>query len=60
MNLRLFLLTFRNLRRHLLYTLVVVGGLSLGITTFLAILQWTAWHMRFDKHFLDLNEISRS
>ena len=56
---RLLLLTLRNLRRHLLYTVIVVGGLALGITTFLAILQWTAWHLSFDKHFEDSEQICR-
>lgn len=56
---RLLLLTLRNLRRHLLYTVIVVGGLALGITTFLAILQWTSWHLSFDKHFEDAGQICR-
>lgn len=56
---RLLLLTLRNLRRHLLYTVIVVGGLALGIATFLAILQWTAWHLSFDKHFVDSEQICR-
>ncbi len=56
---RLLTLTFRNLRRNLLYTVIVVGGLALGITTFLAIIQWTAWHVSFDRHFPDSNNIYR-
>lgn len=56
---RLLLQTLRNLRRHLLYTVIVVGGLALGISTFLAILQWTAWHYSFDKHFEDSQQICR-
>lgn len=56
---RLLLFTLRNLRRHLLYTIIVIGGLALGITTFLAILQWTSWHLSYDKHFEDPGQICR-
>jgi putative ABC transport system permease protein len=56
---RLLLLILRNLRRHLLYTVIVVGGLAIGIITFLAILQWTAWHFSFDKHFEASQQICR-
>jgi putative ABC transport system permease protein len=56
---RLLLLILRNLRRNLLYTIIVVGGLAIGIITFLAILQWTAWHFSFDKHFEDSQHICR-
>lgn len=51
--------TIRNLKRNLLYAVIVIGGLSLGITTFLAIIQWTVWQGSFDKHFPENQHIYR-
>jgi len=56
---RLILLSLRNLRRNLLYTFIVIGGLSLGMVTFLAIVQWSAWHLSSDRHFPDTENLYR-
>ncbi len=56
---RLFLISFRNLRRNFLYTAIVIGGLSIGITTFLVIIQWASWHAGFDHHFPNSKNIYR-
>jgi len=45
------LLTLRSLRRNLLYAILVITGLALGITTFLSTIQWSAWHLTFDRDF---------
>ncbi|MDA3822955.1 MAG: ABC transporter permease [Bacteroidales bacterium] len=42
-----------------MYTVIVIGGLSLGITTFLSIIQWTEWHVGFDKHIANGDNIYR-
>lgn len=52
-------LVFRNLKKNLLYTGIVVGGLVVGIITFLSIIQWTAWHMSYDQHFPESDQIYR-
>ncbi len=52
-------LVFRNLKKNLLYTGIVVGGLIIGIMTFLSIIQWTAWHMSYDQHFPESDQIYR-
>lgn len=51
--------TFRELRRKLKYTVIVVGGLALGITTFLVIVQWSAWHLSYDRYFTGYEDIYR-
>lgn len=56
---RIIKMTFRNLKNNLLYTVIVVGGLALGIITFLAIIQWTSWHLSFDRHFPQSENIYR-
>jgi putative ABC transport system permease protein len=56
---RLILLSLRNLRRNLLYTFIVIGGLSLGMITFLAIVQWSAWHLSSDRHFPEAENLYR-
>ena len=56
---RYLTLTFRTLRRNLLYTVIVIGGLVLGITTFLAIIQWSSWHFSYDRHFPASDQIYR-
>ncbi len=45
------LLTLRSLKKNILYTLFVVVGLAIGITTFLSTIQWSAWHLRFDRDY---------
>jgi hypothetical protein len=44
------LLTLRSLKKNMLYTLFVVVGLAIGITTFLSTIQWSAWHLTFDRN----------
>jgi putative ABC transport system permease protein len=53
------LLTLRNLKKNLLYALFVVAGLAVGIATFLATFQWSAWHLTFDRSFPDHERIYR-
>ena len=53
------LLSLRNLRRNFLYATFVILGLALGITTFLATFQWSAWHMTFDRGFPAKEQIYR-
>lgn len=53
------LLTLRGLRKNLLYTLLVVGGLSIGISTFLCTFQWSAWHLTFDRNFPESTQLYR-
>jgi len=52
-------LTLRNLKKNLLYTLFVVAGLAVGISTFLATFQWSAWHLTFDRDFPEREQIYR-
>ena len=47
------LITLRSLKKNLLYALLVIVGLALGITTFLATSQWSAWHLTFDQNYPD-------
>ncbi|MCF8226728.1 MAG: ABC transporter permease [Bacteroidales bacterium] len=56
---RLFVFTFRNLRRNLLYTIIVTAGMALGISTFMSIIQWSGRHLSFDRHFSDSRDIYR-
>jgi putative ABC transport system permease protein len=53
------LLTLRKLKKNLLYTLFVVVGLAIGITTFLATFQWSSWHLTYDRSFPDREQIYR-
>ncbi len=53
------LLTFRNLRKNILYSALVIVGLALGITTFLSTIQWSAWHLSFDRSFPQAESIYR-
>jgi len=54
-----FLQFIRNLKKNLLYALFVVAGLAIGITTFLATFQWSAWHLTFDRSFPEREQIFR-
>ena len=49
----------RNLKKNILYTLFVVVGLAIGITTFLSTIQWSAWHLTFDRKYPDKERIYR-
>jgi len=56
---RHLLITFRSLKRNVLYAVLVIAGLALGITTFLSTVQWSAWHLSFDRKFPDRERIFR-
>jgi len=53
------LLTIRGLRKNLLYAIFVIAGLAVGITTFLATIQWSTWHLSYDKDYSDKESIYR-
>jgi len=53
------LLSLRKLKKNLLYTIFVVAGLAVGISTFLATFQWSAWHLTFDRDFPEREQIYR-
>ncbi len=52
-------LTIRSLRKNLLYALIVIAGLAIGITTFLATIQWSAWHLSYDRDFTEKESVYR-
>jgi len=52
-------ITLRKLRKNLLYGVLVIVGLSVGIATFLSTIQWSAWHLRFDRSFPEYTSIYR-
>lgn len=52
-------ITLRKLRKNLLYGVLVILGLSVGIATFLSTIQWSAWHLRFDRDYPESNAIYR-
>lgn len=49
----------RSLRKNLLYALFVIAGLAIGITTFLSTIQWSAWHLSFDRNFSEKESVYR-
>lgn len=51
--------TLRSLKKNILYSLFVVIGLAIGITTFLSTIQWSAWHLTFDGNHPDKERIYR-
>jgi len=53
------LLSIRSLKKNLLYSLFVVLGLAVGISTFLATFQWAAWHLNFDRGFQEREQLFR-
>jgi len=53
------LITLRSLKRNILYAILVIAGLALGITTFLSTVQWSTWHLTFDRSFQDKELIYR-
>jgi len=53
------LLSLRNLRKNFLYALFVIIGLAIGIITFLSTVQWSAWHLTFDRDYPDKEQIFR-
>lgn len=53
------LLTIRGLQKNLLYAIFVIAGLSIGITTFLSSIQWSAWHLSFDRDYPDTESVYR-
>jgi putative ABC transport system permease protein len=52
-------LTIRSLKKNFLYSLFVVVGLAIGISTFLATFQWSVWHLTFDRSFPEREQIFR-
>ncbi len=52
-------ITLRRLRKNLLYAILVIVGLSVGIATFLSTVQWSSWHLGFDKWIPDSQRIYR-
>ncbi|MFH0755692.1 MAG: ABC transporter permease [Bacteroidota bacterium] len=53
------LLTLRSLKKNLLYAVLVITGLAIGITTFLSTIQWSAWHLTFDRDYPEKETIYR-
>ncbi|MCK4747800.1 MAG: ABC transporter permease, partial [Bacteroidales bacterium] len=53
------LLTLRSLKKNLLYAVLVITGLAIGITTFLSTIQWSAWHLTFDRDYPEKESIYR-
>ena len=53
------LLTLRSLKKNLLYALLVITGLAIGITTFLSTIQWSTWHLTFDRDYPETESIYR-
>jgi putative ABC transport system permease protein len=53
------LISLRSLKRNVLYAILVIAGLALGITTFLSTIQWSTWHLTFDRSFQDRERIYR-
>jgi putative ABC transport system permease protein len=56
---RLILLASRNLKRNFLYTIIVIGGMVLGMVTFIAIIHWTSWQFSYDRHVTGAEDIYR-
>jgi putative ABC transport system permease protein len=52
-------LTLRSLKKNLLYAVLVITGLAIGITTFLSTIQWSDWHLNFDREFSQNESIHR-
>jgi len=53
------LFTLRSFKKNLLYAILVVAGLAIGITTLLSTIQWSAWHLTFDRHYTEGEQIFR-
>ncbi|MCK5137016.1 MAG: ABC transporter permease [Bacteroidales bacterium] len=53
------LLTLRSFKKNLLYAVLVIVGLAIGITTFLSTIQWSAWHLTFDRSYPEKEQIYR-
>lgn len=52
-------LTIRSLRKNLLYAIFIIAGLAIGVTTFLSTIQWSAWHLSYDRTFSEKESIYR-
>ena len=52
-------ITFRNIVRHKVITLINLSGLILGITAFLLIMIWVGFEMSFDKYHKNKDSIVR-
>ncbi|RPI45393.1 MAG: hypothetical protein EHM46_01770, partial [Bacteroidetes bacterium] len=53
------LFTLRSFKKNILYAVLVVGGLAIGITTFLSTVQWSAWHLTYDRDYPEAERIYR-
>ncbi len=49
----------RSLQKNLLYTVFVITGLAIGITTFLSTIQWSAWQLSYDREYPGKESIYR-
>ncbi len=54
-----FKIAFRNLLRQFSYTLINVVGLSSGIAAFLLIMLYIQFHLSFDKHIPEVENLYR-
>lgn len=52
-------LSLRSLGKNLLYAIFIIAGLAIGVTTFLSTIQWSAWHLSYDKAFEEGESIYR-
>ncbi|MBN2697855.1 MAG: ABC transporter permease [Bacteroidales bacterium] len=52
-------LAFRRLRTNVLYSVLVIFGLAAGIATCIATLQWSSWHLTFDRSYPEFRSIYR-
>jgi len=51
--------TLRSLQKNILYSLFVMVGLAIGIATFISTIQWSAWHLTFDRSYPQNERIYR-
>lgn len=54
-----FMIAWRNMSRHKLYTGITVGGFALGLATCMMIFLFIMNEVRFDKHYKDQSRIFR-
>ncbi len=49
----------RSLKKNILYSLFVMVGLAIGTATFISTIQWSAWHLTFDRSYPENERIYR-
>ena len=59
MNYTNLLLAVRGLKKNLLYSLLVLSGLAIGIAAYITTLQWSSWHLTFDRTYPEYKTIYR-